>query len=368
MPRIPPELYIAILAALKADPWFDWRGDLSPKAALETLALTSRSLRAIAQPLLFESIEISSTKDWVILSRVLKLKNLFDERPEITEWVKEFGLGRHPPGTGSIAVNTSTLRELWPTLSNIFVRMDKLHTVRFGWADISSATHEHLYRLPDLRSLTLDSVTIQPLADSKNLSVEELRLKELQIRGYRQQVPAAATQFARAPGLDYLALPYLDPATSQSLLGLIASHVFKTLSSLSLTEVPSFEHLIVFAARCPNLRSLHFLYAPIALELPTGVPNDTFSFLTRYYGPLNIAQLLVPGRPLETIDVSTYIPDPREWSRGDLEPLAGGSENVRELTLGTFSWHRGFMDDLRDLFPHAEVLKLTFHKPDKASR
>lgn len=367
---IPPELYIDIVGSLTTDPSFDWAtGALSPQAALKSLALTSQPLRVLAQPPLFETITIPSLPDSLSLSRLVTLKQLFDGRPEITSWVKKFRLRRLPSGRGPIPANTPTLQQLWLTLSEIFVRMDKLQIVNFEWVRVSEAMHEHIrYGLPNLRSLIFKSVTIEYFDDFENLPAEELPLEALHISGYRgQRVPTAVARLARAPNLDYLALPYLNPTTLRSLIGPTLPHVFKNLSRLFILDSPSFEHLALFAAQCPNLRSLHFLHPSDALEARNGVPSDMLPSLTRYRGPLDVAQLLVPGRPLEAIDVSTYISDPREWSRGDLEPLARGLANVRGLILGTFSWYKDFMYDLRDLFPHAEMLKLAFHKPDKAS-
>lgn len=340
--RLPPELFIYVTAVLRTSlpnsPFFQLVDGITPlHEALRNLSLTSRTFRALAQPILFEAIHFMGPNP---AFRAHKIGQIFDARSESCAWIKHLQI--HVCGE---------------EVERLFLRMIGLQSITFGPIALSSPMYSHLYRLSELVTLHLQNVTLH----TEHLDLpptEELKLKELSM-GCRYPTytpPTAITRLSLSPLLETLTIPNFNSPFYEDLTGRSISNTFPSLTTLHLIHRSiQFSRLVSFAAQCPNLQALE-TRGRGSIEVPQTIGPSALPGLRRCTGPLNVAQLLVPGRPLEVL----HLVGGGEWSKDALVPLSQGSVTLRELGLSMDKYKATFMNDLRDLFKNLEVLRVSF--------
>lgn len=152
---------------------------------------------------------------------------------------------------------------------------------------------------------------------------------------------------------DTLTLAQLDEAAET-----LSNVQLDQVTTLNITStVQDVDRLFTFLARLPNLASLT-LTGQRDQHHPAAPPSlDIAPLLTHFNGPLSLAILLVPGRPVENLGIS-----PASYPRGqhpdiqDLSPLARYTEHVKSVTLKSFLWREGCFPNLAAIFPDLTVL------------
>lgn len=101
-----------------------------------------------------------------------------------------------------------------------------------------------------------------------------------------------------------------------------------------------------FLARVPDLVDLQCM----ELDQDLVIPVTTVPRLKRFNGPISLARLLLPGRPLEEVHIRSIFSTP--------EGLAPGSRSLKSLSFGSFVWETGCVAEISRLFPSLEILKI----------
>lgn len=119
------------------------------------------------------------------------------------------------------------------------------------------------------------------------------------------------------------------------------------------------DRFISFLTRCPKLTNL-WCGTVIPSDPQNPVPASCIPLLERFTGPLDLAQALVPGRPLEEISAFSMsgggqqIQDVTDIAR----LMARGTKQLRHLQIGILRWHDGRIGKLAFLSPRLESLVL----------
>lgn len=333
-PRLPNELFLDIVAALEpSNPDLSGshaiRKSAPHRTAISNLSLANRSLRAIAQPTLFENAFIRGPIS-LSLFHAHRIEELLESRPESCRWFRVLHLSP-VKGHGTRRDPTVEIQEeeLWQVFSRLFVRMTELRRVDWAQITITSAMYRHLYRLPKLQALHCSGVTISHIPDFTGLSTQTLQIRELSFYAVETfgHTLVALLRLARGPSLHSLHLLNVKPRLHQNLLG-DPPHSYNRLSSLRIVLYHApLDHFLSLVACCPNINTIHLrapLRSPIIVPTLYQVSPDTLQFLTHYCGPMNLARLLVPGRPVETLSLYHPSQQSEAWVKEELEPLTRG--------------------------------------------
>ncbi|KAG9018132.1 hypothetical protein FRB90_012153 [Tulasnella sp. 427] len=125
------------------------------------------------------------------------------------------------------------------------------------------------------------------------------------------------------------------------------------------------ELILLFLRCCPNLESL-------SIHLPPSVPSSLSSTwsnseekylvpaLSKYYGPVELAFLLCPGRPIRTIRLPAITRGQAPPSRSDLAILQSGSVPLEALEFRVQNLTETMWTDLADFLPSLKHLTITF--------
>lgn len=135
--------------------------------------------------------------------------------------------------------------------------------------------------------------------------------------------------------------------------------LFETLTEVDVAEAVSAVDFLATICRCPNLVTLKCpsLEGEAAVEIPSGA----VSRLSSLHGPIQLAKLLLPGRPVETLTItlSQASNQPLSTSLAELtQPLTSGTKLIRSLEVVLFEWTEGCMHRESALLPCLERLAL----------
>lgn len=172
-------------------------------------------------------------------------------------------------------------------------------------------------------------------------------------------VPSPSTRLKVAmrsfPGSDVLWTGKIDERIEQKpleeLLGITKIIIFN--------PIEDFERYIRFLERCPNATSISS--NGLTYDIPAGfcVGSDVVPNLQRFEGPLPVARQFLPGRRVEEVCINGDGPiHPSNWSTKSLLPFAPYSGTVRVLELKPLLWHVGCIQEIAEIFPTLESLKL----------
>lgn len=129
------------------------------------------------------------------------------------------------------------------------------------------------------------------------------------------------------------------------------------LTHLSIAHTDDFPRFLSFLSLCPNLISLE--YGPGEEGISGSIPPTTTPLLKQFRGPLALAKILIPGRPLEEIVViSSSVTGSPPWRLEELAPVGLGRGVVKRLELADFVWEDGCIFRIAKEFSAVEALIL----------
>lgn len=134
---------------------------------------------------------------------------------------------------------------------------------------------------------------------------------------------------------------------------------FESLKTLCISRpVSSVNGTIAILSHCPNVTYLNVGGVPGNPEVT--FPATTMPHLTRLQAPIELAMVLVPGRPIRDLRVTmSGMPRSRHsCGSGDLAPIIGGLKALRCLRIDAFQWKEGSIDEIANLAPSLEILEL----------
>lgn len=341
-PYIPPELVLKICRthSLNDRVFYDslGTGEARPwHRVLATMTLACSSFRQLVQPLLFEFVILDSVSfclvggqvDYMgisgVLRRMRRLSSVIDTRPEIGSWIKrvyldltvwsrEYGLER-----GEIA-----------DISHFFASLKNLQDVEVHRMQPIPAVCRHFLTLPLLESLELE-------ADLENSSMAAL----------------------------YAVVPQASSGTFE--------HLTKLYIQADLR--PHMGDLHAFLGICSNVTHLTLLHRTKQDDNPGTNPDHSFPSdalaaswrdrepilprLTKLVAIMAIAVLLVPGRPIQTLDVQ--VSDGCWWRKvsNSVWPLlAAGTVPLRRLALHDVEWCGAILENVSRYFTQLVKLEI----------
>lgn len=339
----------------------DFGSHSSPEQqTLKSLCRTNRILRSLAQPILFNHVNLSGPVGECMF-RARKLMKMLDAREESRNWIKALRLSFWPSATNSDLEAGST-EEIDEVGAQLFARLTHLQVFQVNRASLTPEMCGHLYNLPQLRILGLIHVNIPHLPSRRaegGLPIKCLHLYSPSLEG---EVSQTAASFANNPGLTELVLGRLNDQILADLL----PYKFQNLLTLCIKEKYAHLDLVVsLASACPALTSL-LSEEPIHSDRSDGkaLTERDVPHLAVMKGSLRACQAFVPGRPIGSICVVTnraHLTPPPAWSKQDLVPLTLGTSAVHKLELVGFGWTSDGLDVVMDMFPLLETLVIHFY-------
>lgn len=374
-PELPPELLISVFGLLES-PDVDTQSSIPDGEMLRNVCLVSRLFKAIAQPLLFQLINLSYSNDDpedegnASISRLQRLNAVLDDRPKIATWIKRLiagavrWLGRNPQW------------QSWQEgLCGLVARVDSLLVVELKNMEVAPALLTQLYRQVGLERLILSRswfpTDLYPNSHwdgQHNILTLRCITMEQSVTVGREYV---ATTFFMSPVLEEV---HVDFPFTNALFGLATQHVldpsstpymFSQLRVLD-THVPDYtttDALISVLAASPALEWLTVQNRDmIHLEYSASpeLDPDIVSRLQKFTGIMGYAERLVPGRPIHTLDL--------EWPgrQSDPEPtwtrLTEGTVAVRSLAITRVPWKDNRLLDILSYFPALEKFSLSIER------
>lgn len=161
-------------------------------------------------------------------------------------------------------------------------------------------------------------------------------------------------------------LSSLHLATIHDVITHAPSAFFESLTQLKVRLVTKPAVFLSLLSRCPNLTILECESLDVRGR-DFEVPPHILLNLKELRSTFPVAQLVVPGRPVEilTIIASPSVLPP---TVGDLQPLARGARSLRCLEMGqTVTWSDDCFSQVAALFPSVERLAITFDGGYKVS-
>jgi hypothetical protein len=137
-------------------------------------------------------------------------------------------------------------------------------------------------------------------------------------------------------------------------------HTFNYLQRL--TTLPPFQGsvapLLALPSLCPNLTDLvHLVGAATDIHYTDATPTRLSPRLNTYCGPIAHAKLLIPGGPVDNIEV--LLPrGENSLPEGVLSRLSLGTADVHHLCIKGATWDGGYLEDISRSFPHLAVLEM----------
>lgn len=295
---------------------------------------------------------------------------MLSTRPETQKWVKILGLGWYSPVGGRRdtpdPVHISQLEELEVTVTQLFSSMTHVEVVHVSGAKrVPAEMYARLYQLSTLRTFQVSfTLVVHGALELQDLASESLTLEDLDLNTTNSELgsSSAALALARSPRLRKLRMGNINANVLQILVGQPA-HTFRNLTELQVGIFQSSDTLFAMLSACPNLTSLLMTAPPNVANIPVAgaaLQRDAVPFLRKIRLTPDILQVLVPGRPIEVLEVMHPRDPPYDWSREDIVHLASGTATMKELEISGFAWRPDGMDLIAELFPHVEILKVAF--------
>lgn len=281
--------------------------------------------------------------------RTRNLLDLLRSRPDIHPWVQDLTIVYHAPAEDpDIAIELG--------ISEIFCMLDNLRLVHIEHLPVSTDMWVHLHRLQGLREVRFWNITLGEEA-GKAVDPTELRLRDLIFNEVRRPDQTAIARCALSPTLERLHISWTMAPYVYSLPFRPRSSILSTLEVPEpLTNVDT-RAFYEFGQHHPAITTIR-LTRRFGGEPQTLSPDPhVFSNLHTVQGAVNFVKLLVPGRPVEDIEVSGSCgPSVASLSKETLIPLSLGTAPLRRLHLNDFRWVDGCFEAIVDYFPVLEDL------------
>lgn len=156
-------------------------------------------------------------------------------------------------------------------------------------------------------------------------------------------------------GLQSLKLLSLSAVVVDSPPQLFAS--ITDLEIVAIQDLADLKNFMLVLMRCRNLRSLTVDFCAVAFDIE--FPKTSIPYLARLTVPIMLAKTIIPGRPIERLEVSLS-PDvsPLSCTPDDLKLLAAGSVPLRRLSFPLIQWSEDWFAILAPLFPSLRRLSV----------
>lgn len=342
--------------------------------ALCAISRSSSTHRALALPLLFKQLYIQ-TYSPRYPERMEGISSLLDTYPEAGRWTAELEVWR---GVWTDSYKAQAAAEAHKTLSKVLFQMTGLKTIRLDGLPLSIEAVHHLLSLP-LRLLSVSEVAINgDKVTNSGQGLEGLCLTEVHLNG--NDNPFGLTDFgvldpdwirlASIPSVSSLVLQGGATNMLQRRLSSHLSHIFTNLRSLHMDPpIPGILHpLISLLEACPNLTELVLHDVPpnpMFIMGPGGgaIPTLRYAYppalhlvphLSSYSGSLDIAKMLVPGRPVAELKVGVY----GDLLDDDLENVSKSSTDIKRLQIVAIHWTEEYKSRLQTLFPDLKEIRI----------
>lgn len=352
----------------------------SEYSRLKAISMTSHLFRILTQPLLFERIRlIGKVREALFVAK--QLHNMFTSREDSARWIQHLSIHcdtpAFAPSGGFVSDNTKEQEELADLVAKLLPRMHNLRNLGVEQLKLPLIVYSQLYQLPRLKAVSFgwavfDQVHVGTLSD---LDVNSLTISDLTIpRPFSTAIgtfaPPSIYRLARSPYLRSLCTSTITAEELPHIIG-TSNTCLMALTTLIVNESSSpFAPLVSLAPNCPNLHTLslgvssafrffRFGLAP-AVNLPPSISSDVWPLLGKFSGCLRVAQLLVPGRPVENIKIMGGLDAVDEWDRRSLFPLGQGSTAVKEFAMAEMPWREDGIEDIAAVLPDLETLEITF--------
>ncbi|KAG8903139.1 hypothetical protein FRB99_003682 [Tulasnella sp. 403] len=346
--NLPVEIWVVIIRHLRPKLYPSivlqaW--DRPQTSALRAVAATSRALRYLAEPYVYECIRLSGVfEEWKLKSD--HIMDTVRSRPEVRGWVKYLFLDRFYHSM-----------DVAGKITDFFVSLPSLRAIRMQLVTISLPMAVHMIRLPGLVCLATYNVTLAPDAPLPDFDPFSLHLTALSLRGGTPRIQNFSfAVLALSPHLERLdhgstALPHIYNLPIQ-----YPSHVFNNLREYRAIEPidpTQLNDFFSFARSCPNLSSVTFEHRdePLSPKVIPDVPGDILQHITSFTGSLSLASRLASGRQLTSLSI--YDPN-----FSDLELLTelsrAVSATIRTVEVEAIVWTEGCVARLADAFASAE--------------
>ncbi|KAF9532802.1 hypothetical protein CPB83DRAFT_582614 [Crepidotus variabilis] len=179
--------------------------------------------------------------------------------------------------------------------------------------------------------------------------------------------------------ISIFSLPHIEQITSlsfklsHSLFKSIISHVGdRQLGSLTVLRLnvleAFFQDLLDFLTFCPNLKKLYILQTfDQNFPPPMAFSSAALQSLEEFMGPMTLAEVIVPGRPIHTIHLFDHLirlehdPDYKsDFSLEDLKILGDSSAHITTLSISISEQlaSKQGMEFIARFFPHLRSLEL----------
>lgn len=347
--------------------------------ALSSLCFASKTLCSLAQPLLFQSIDVpvetrKDVKAWVL--RLQRLASLLQSRPHIRPWVKSLKALRKE--------YIGFAKDFAQAFLAAVTRMTDLRILHLSRNTISPQLLTHVSQLPALEELqtwaTFSTTSLAEFSDALGVWVSPTlrRLSWGPPRPLSRDDAFVDIQARLTLSPELTKLEIFDTRVAAKVFSFLKEPLnlrFCKLEYLALAAPQRnphhWESLGCMLAACPNVTFLDITcYAywedqedlpnTVLPELPaTAVPN--LHHLRARSWPI---ASIVCGRPVEILEAQEVL-QMNDFALTDsaLESWAAGSVPVRKLVLAGTQWHDGLLAEIIEKFPQLRYLELHYTRP-----
>ncbi|KZT61680.1 hypothetical protein CALCODRAFT_506024 [Calocera cornea HHB12733] len=347
--RVPNELWFDILRLLRRD-----------RSTLLSVSQVCKRLRSLTIPVLLHQVTLDLVTSPDHASSFLAM---LGSNYDSGRFVRRMQLKL---STRDV-MSQSTLTDVWELLKVVSVEDLVLSSSK-----LSARLFDALITIPTLQSLNLQNCTIYPPDPIIPLETKDCdqprsgrNLTSLEVTW--QEASMTSSLPAILSRLDMSKLQHLSLAGSPC-SGAVTTELLNTVSpgSLKSFRFPPARRDARFPdpygllrdnlVNQPHIRHLS-LHPKIHL---TSIPADALPNLERFEGSYAMAELLVPGRPVTQVTITTE--SNFSANQGDMpqtfKAIAKSSKPVKYLELEEIKFEEEWMDDLRILFPQLEHLRV----------
>ncbi|KZO98486.1 hypothetical protein CALVIDRAFT_596610 [Calocera viscosa TUFC12733] len=342
--RVPNELWFDILKLTRQD-----------RGALLIVSQTCKRLRSLTLPVLLHHVALDlETSPHHASSLLAMLGSGYDAG----RFVRRMHL----------RVSTRDIPEdLWQLL-----KVTSVEDLVLSSSKLSARLFASIIMIPTLRNLNLQSCSMYPPDPIRHIETMDLcqgrfgvNLVSLEVTWQETSVitslPAILSRLdmSKVQNLSLAGSPCSGTVTSDILSSIYAG----SLISLRFPPVrydarfpQPYDLLRDTLVSQPNIRRL-YLHPSIRLS---SIPDDALRNLEQFEGSCAMAELLVPGRPVTRVTITTAskFPDPQGDMPKTFQAISRSSKHVKYLELEPMLFDEGWMDDLPMLFPQLEELRV----------
>lgn len=328
------------------------------KASLQDISRTCSLFRQLTEPLLYERLKFRVHDD-----AAEKLVNHLRTHPQKRRWIKYVVvIGRYNEPFEPV-LNRPLLPEYFTT---IFPALQELKGVRLVGLELSAQLVDIILRRPTLQVWDSEEVAVQGHCDTSFVT----HLRRLRITRLAQHPDGWwLSILTHAPSLEsfILANTPFNTQYAVNMLDSIPPTTLQNLIHLGLPDnLPPLHHIPHLLQQCAKVTSLHIGWIDVENDPPPLDPTFVLQSLEHFEGPASLAKLLVPGRPVKSVRLSSdkiEISATRELLSQSFA-LSSRPIAVLQLTL-CGEWNHNLFANIADTLTELEELHLDFWGVDR---